>query len=299
MNTQPNNTQQSEPAIGFAYAMGAFGIWGMFPLYLKMIDHIPAVEVVAHRVIWSIPVAGLIILLLGRTADLREAFKSPRTMLMASLCAGLISINWGVYVWAVAAERTVEGALGYYINPLFNVLLGTVFLGERLNKLQMAAIACAVIAVAILTVDAGGLPWISIVLPMTFGIYAYLRKTLPIGPTQGFMLEVLILAIPALVLMAWWSQSAQSHFGPTGWGDIMLLLCAGPITSIPLILYAFGAKKLRFTTIGILQYTAPTIIFLIAIFVFKEPFSFVSFIAFCFIWLGLALYTWSLFKKAK
>ena len=277
--------------------MSAFFLWGMFPIYLKAVGHIPAIEVVAHRVLWSIPVAGAIILWLGRTEDLKTALKSPRVLLMAAITAGLISINWGIYVWAIAAERAVEGALGYYINPLVNVVLGVVLLGERFTKLQMAAVACAVIAVCILTFGAGGLPWISLALAFSFGIYGYLRKTLPIGPSQGFMLEVLILAIPALGVAIWYTASGNGHFGTTGWSDVGLLMFSGVVTTVPLILYANGAKLLRYTTIGLLQYIAPTLIFLLAVFVFNEPFSPIHGIAFGFIWTGLALYSYSLFKK--
>ncbi len=286
-----------EPLSGFFFGLSAFFLWGMFPFYLKAVDHIPAVEVVAHRVLWSVPVAGAIIFWLGRTDDLKNALKSPRVLLMAAITAGLISINWGIYVWAIAVERAIEGALGYYINPLVNVVLGVVLLGERFTRLQIAAVACAVMAVCILTFAAGGLPWISLSLAFSFGIYGYLRKTLPIGPAQGFMLEVLLLTPLALIVAVWYTVDGNGHFLTTGWSDTLLLLVAGLVTAIPLILYANGAKLLRYTTIGLLQYIAPTLIFLIAVFVFDEPFSTAHGVAFCFIWTGLALYTWSLFRK--
>lgn len=287
-----------EPAVGFVYAIAAYTLWGFLPLYVKLVDHIPPAELVAHRVIWSIPVAGLVLIILRRTADLRAALSSPRTLAMAALTATLISINWGVYMWAIMADRALEGALGYYINPLVNVLLGTLLLGERFNRLQAAAIACAVIAVAILTFRAGGLPWVSLTLAFSFGLYGFFRKTLPIGPSQGFMLEVLILSLPAMAIITYVSLSGAGHFGPTGWSDVWLLLLGGPFTAAPLLLYVFGAKRLRFTTMGILQYIAPTMIFLLAIFVFGEPFSLWQFIAFCFIWTALGLYSWSLFRAS-
>lgn len=291
-------SEPKEPLSGMAFALSAYILWGFLPLFMKQVSHIPAAEVVAHRILWSVPVAGAIILWLGRTADLRAAFKSPRTLMLAAMTATLISINWGIYVWAISVDRAVETALGYYINPLVNVVLGVVFLGERFNRLQLAAIICAVIAVIILTLGAGGLPWVSLALAFSFGFYGFFRKTLPIGPTQGFMLEVLILSIPSAALVFWLAQTGQSHFGPTGISDMALLMFAGPVTAVPLILYAFGAKALRYTTIGILQYIAPTMIFLTAVFVFHEPFTTTRAIAFCFIWTGLALYTWSLFRKA-
>ncbi|WP_421852140.1 EamA family transporter RarD [Oricola sp.] len=291
--------QQREPLAGFVYAISAYGLWGFFPLYLKAVDHIPAFEVVAHRVVWSVPVAGLLIILLRRTSDLRAAFRSPRTLALAGLTASLISVNWGIYVWAVANEQTMEAALGYYINPLVNVVLGALFLGERFTRLQALAIALAAIAVCILTIAAGGLPWVALVLPVTFGFYGFFRKTLPIGPSQGFMLEVLLLSLPALGVIGWLAAQGTGHFITTGAGDFGLLLLAGPTTAAPLILYAFGAKALRFTTIGILQYIAPTMMFLMAVFVFGEPFSTLRLVAFMFIWAALVLYTISLFRPAR
>jgi chloramphenicol-sensitive protein RarD len=295
--TSTQTIQQREPLAGFAYALGAYFLWGGLPFYMKAVAHMPAWEVVAHRVLWSVPVAGVLLIMLRRTAEMRGALRSPKTLALAALTAGLISINWGIYVWAIAADRALETALGYYINPLVNVVLGAVFLGERFTRLQAIAVACAVVAVTILTFKAGGLPWVSLALAFSFGFYGFLRKTLPIGPTQGFMLEVLLLSIPALAIVAWVAAHGTGHFGQTGATDIGLLMLAGPVTAIPLILYAFGAKELRYTTMGILQYTAPTLIFLTAVFVFGEPFSYWQLIAFLFIWTALVLYTLSLFRR--
>ncbi|MEL6202055.1 MAG: EamA family transporter RarD [Pseudomonadota bacterium] len=296
--TAPDNTPR-EPAIGFVYALSAFGLWGLFPIYLKAVAHIPVWEVVAHRVIWSIP-AGLIILLIISKIDvLRAALKKPRLLASAALTATLISINWGVYVYAVASDQTVEGALGYYINPLINVVIGAALLGERLDRLQAVAIGLAIIAVTILTVQAGGLPWISLVLACSFGFYGYFRKTMALGPAEGFTLEVMLLSIIALPLVTWLFLTGQGNFATTGWSDMALLLAGGPVTAIPLILYANGARMLRYTTIGVMQYLAPTMIFLIAVFVFGEPFGFVQLIAFCFIWAALAVYAMSLFRNRK
>jgi len=292
------NAQPAEPLAGFAFALGAFFFWGVLPFYMKAVSHIPPFEVVAHRVLWSVPVAGVLLIALRRTADLRNALRSPKTLALAALTAGLISINWGIYVWAIAADRALETALGYYINPLANVVLGAIFLGERFTRLQAIAIACAVIAVTILTFKAGGLPWVSLALASTFGLYGFLRKTLPIGPTQGFMLEVMLLSVPALAIVAWLTATGTGHFGQTGAADMGLLMLAGPVTAVPLILYAFGAKELRYATMGILQYITPTLIFLTAVFIFGEPFSHWQLIAFLFIWAAVAIYTISLFRRS-
>ncbi len=284
---------------GFVFGISAYLSWGVFPFYMKAVTHIPAIEVVAYRVLCSVPVAGVIILALGRTSDLKRAFSSARTLAAAMLTAALISVNWGLYVWSIAAERTVEAAFGYYINPLVSIMLGGVFLGERFNRLQSIAIALAVIAVGILTVHAGELPWISLCLAFSFGFYGFFRKTMPIGPTQGFFLEVVLLSVPSLILVLVLAQEGTGHFLAGNPVDTWLLLLAGPTTAIPLILYALGAKLLPLSTLGLMQYVTPTMIFLIAVFVFREPFSSWQLVAFCFIWTALALYSWSTLRQVR
>ncbi|MEJ1118575.1 EamA family transporter RarD [Phyllobacterium sp. CCNWLW109] len=284
---------------GFLFALSAYLLWGVLPFYLKTVAHIPALEVVAHRIVWSVPIAGILLWWLGLFGDLKVALTTPRMLAMATLTASLITVNWGTYVWAIGSGHAIDTALGYYINPLVNVVLGAVFLGERLSKPQMVAVALAACAVLLLTIYSGGLPWISLVLAFSFGFYGFFRKTLPIGPTQGFMLEVLILSIPSLALIGWTIIQGTSHFMQGNMHDIALLLFAGPATAVPLILYAFGAKLLRYTTIGLMQYIAPTIVFLSAIFVFGEPFSHIQFIAFALIWSALAIYTWSMLHEAR
>ena len=283
---------------GFFFALAAYLLWGVQPIFLKALAHIPAVEVVAHRIVWSVPVAGAILLALGRTADLKLALRSPRTLIMAALTASLITVNWGIYVWAIGAGRAVETALGYYINPLMNVVMAAVLLNEKLSRPQIVAVVLATLAVLILTIDVGGLPWISLSLALSFAIYGYLRKTLPIGPSQGFFLEVLILSIPAALYIVWLQATGVGHFLPSHPADIGLLLFCGPMTTAPLVLYAFGAKLLRYSTIGLMQYIAPTMVFVVAIFVFREPFSTTKALAFGLIWAALAIYTWSMFQAA-
>ena len=281
---------------GFLFAFSAYTLWGVLPLFLKMVDHIPAVEVVAHRILWSVPIAGIVLLAIGRTADIKAAFRSPRTLALAALTASLITVNWGIYVWAIAADRTVETALGYYINPLMSIAMAAAFLGEKLTRLQVVAVGLAVLAVVILTVGAGGLPWISLALATSFAIYGFLRKTLPIGPSQGFFLEVLLLSLPCLAYVVWLAVRGECHFLVSQPENILLLVLCGPATAVPLMLYGFGAKLLRFSTIGIMQYMAPTMVFLIAVFVFKEPLGLGKMIAFALIWTALALYSWSMFS---
>jgi chloramphenicol-sensitive protein RarD len=284
---------------GFAFALTAYVLWGFLPFFMKAVAHIPAGEVVAHRIVWSVPLAGLVLVWLGRTADIKAALRSPRMLAMATLTATIITFNWGIYVWAIGAGRAIETALGYYINPLFSIFLGAVLLKEKLDRAQILAIGFAALAVAILAFDAGGLPWVSIGLCISWGFYAFFRKTLPIGPNQGFFLEVLLLSVPAIGYILWLESSGRGHFGDTGLADVLWLLASGLVTAIPLMIYANGAKLLRLSTIGIMQYIAPTMIFLIAVFAFNEPLGKTKLIAFAFIWVALLLYSGSMLRTAR
>ncbi|ANG95547.1 EamA family transporter RarD [Brucella pseudogrignonensis] len=285
--------QLSDGSRGFMMAMGAYGLWAILPFYLKALSHLPALEIVAHRVIWSVPVAAILLLFIGQFRTILDALRKPRMLAMAALTAALITVNWSVYVWAVAHDQIIGAALGYYINPLFNVVLGGLFLGERLTKVQYVAVGFAFAAVLVLTLNAGGLPWVSLVLPLTFGLYGFFRKSLPMPPLQGFTLEVVILSIPALGYVFWLMANGQDHFFSGTMSNVSLLLLAGPFTAIPLILYAGGAKLLRYTTLGLMQYLTPTLLFIFAIFIFHEPFSNAQLVAFVLIWTGLIIYTWS------
>ena len=292
-------TQTGDSPRGFMFALVAYVLWGFLPFFMKAVAHIPAPEVVAHRIIWSVPLAGLVLVWLGRTAELKAALRSPRMIAMATLTAVLITINWGIYVWAIGAGRAIETALGYYINPLFSIFLGAVLLKEKPSPAQMVAIGLAACAVAILAFDAGGLPWVSLGLCFSWGFYAFFRKTLPIGPNQGFFLEVLLLSVPALGYVVWLEVTGRGHFGDTGTADVLWLLACGIVTAIPLMIYANGAKLLRLSTIGIMQYIAPTMIFIIAVFAFGEPFGTTKLVAFAFIWAALFLYSGSMLRMAR
>jgi chloramphenicol-sensitive protein RarD len=291
--------QTGDTARGFAFAVTVYVLWGFLPLYMKLLDHLPPVEVVAHRILWSIPIAGAVLLVLGRWGDLARALRTPRMLGMAVVTAALIGVNWGLYVWSIVSDQALEAALGYYINPLFSILLARVVLGERLDAMQTAAVALAAAAVAWLTWQTGRVPLLAIGLLTTWGFYALAKRALPIGPNQGFMLEVLILAPPALAYALWAGATGAGHFAAGSWRDTLLLLGCGVVTAVPLLLYANGAKGLRLSTIGILQYIAPTMIFLTAVFVFGEPFGSAQGIAFALIWAALALYSAALIRQAR
>jgi chloramphenicol-sensitive protein RarD len=276
---------------GFLYALTAYLMWGFLPLYMKALAHIPPVEVIAHRVVWSVPIAVAVLVWLGRTGDLQAALKSPRMLGMGAMTAALISVNWGIYVWAIGSGHALDAALGYYINPLFSIFLGSVLLGERMGRQQAAAIALAVVAVGILTWEAGRLPVVALGLTLTWGCYAYLKRRLPIGPNQGFALEVLILLPLALAYLGWLWGAGTGHFLKGVPVDTALLVGCGIVTAVPLMIYANGAKRLTLSTIAIMQYIAPTMIFLTAVFIFDEPFSTVKLAAFALIWAALVLYS--------
>ncbi len=283
---------------GLMLALLVYFIWGFLPFYMKAVSHIPAAEVVAHRVAWSLPIAGGFVLLMGQAGTAMAALRQPRVLLMACLCAVLITINWTIYVYAVSVGHTLETALGYYINPLLSVLLGAVFLREKLSRLQWAAIALAGAAVVVLSIEAGGLPWVSLGLAVSWAFYALARRTFPVGPNEGFFIEILLLSVPAIAYIAYAEGTGQGHFVANGWQDSVLLAVAGLVTAVPLLIYANGAKRLRLSTIGILQYVAPTLIFLVAVFAFREPFSAAKGLAFALIWTGVVLYVTPLVRAA-
>jgi chloramphenicol-sensitive protein RarD len=283
---------------GFAFALSAYLLWGFLPFFMKALSHIPPSEVIAHRVVWSVPIAVLVLALRGELAGLWPMLKQPRVLAMGAATAALISVNWGIYVWAIGAGHALDAALGYYINPLFSVFLGAVLLKEKLSPRQMAAIGLAAVAVALLTWEAGKLPLVALGLTVTWGFYAYLKRRLPLGANQGFMLEILIMTPFALGYMIWMGTQGSGHFGAGSLADTVLLLACGLVTAVPLMLYANGAKGLRLSTIGILQYIAPTMILIIAIVAFKEPFGSAQMLAFPMIWAALALYTSALMRKS-
>jgi chloramphenicol-sensitive protein RarD len=294
--TPDHRASDGDSRSGLVLAVLVYLLWGFLPLYMKALAHVPAVEVVAHRILWSVPVALAVLVWLGRTADLRTALRTPRLLGMAAMTAALVSVNWGIYVWAIGSGRALDAALGYYINPLFSIFLGAVVLGERLNRLQAAAIALALAGVGIMTWEAGRLPLVALSLTVTWGFYALLKRRLPIGPNQGFTLEVLILLAPAVGYILWVQGIGEGQFGAGTWTTALLLGC-GIVTAVPLMIYANAAKRLTLSTIAILQYIAPTMIFLTAVFVFDEPFSRTRLLAFGFIWAALVVYSVAVLRR--
>ncbi len=285
------NGPEADTGRGFLLALAAYLLWGAMPVYMKALAHVPTLEVLAHRVIWSVPVALVILLVLGRTRELRIALRQPRTLLMAGLTATLVSVNWGVYVWSIQNDQALEAALGYYINPLFSIALGAVLLGERLSRLQWVAVGLAGAAVAVITIEAGRLPVVALALTLSWGFYAFFKRSLPVGPNQGFTLEVILLTPLALAYLGWVGARGDLFMLEAGPVDMALLLGCGVVTAVPLMLYANGAKGLRLSTIAVMQYLTPTLVMLQAVLIFSEPVALGKAIAFPLIWAALVLYT--------
>lgn len=290
--------KNDDTSIGLFYGVSAYFLWGVLPLYMKAMSHIPTLEIIGHRIIWSLPVVGFIVIVRGNTRNVISALKDPRQVLTSILTAFLLSINWGLYVWAITSGHALDAALGYFINPLFSIFLGAVFLKEKLNRVQWVAIIFVAFSVGLLTWDYGHLPYISLGMTFSWGIYGFLKKSLPIGPNQGFFLEILLLAPMAIVYIIY-LEIVGGYFWGGSSVDVFLLLGCGIVTAGPLLLFANGAKLLRLSTIGILQYLAPTMMFLIAIFIFKEEFGTIKFISFSIIWLSLIIYSLGIFFDNK
>ena len=280
----------AELRLGFLSALGAYLLWGGLPLYFRALDHIAPTEILAHRILWGLPTALLFILAASRWKELRAALTLRRIGYLA-ISATLIAINWLVYIWAVSAERVTEASLGYFINPLVSVLLGMLFFSETLRRAQWIAIVIACAGVGVLTWELGRLPWVSLVLCFSFATYGAVRKVISVDSRVGFCIETALLFPIALIWLSWFQTTdGGSWLGDGGWDWIALPLL-GPITAVPLILFALAAKRLKLATIGMMQYMTPTIQFLIAVLIFREPFGLVDAIAFGLIWTALAIFT--------
>jgi chloramphenicol-sensitive protein RarD len=276
---------------GITYGVAAFTLWGFFPIYWKALHEAQAAEILAHRMAWSLV---FVLLLLGwqqRWHWIRQAVRTPRILATSLATGSILALNWFVYIWAVNAGYIVETSLGYFINPLVNVLLGFLFLGERLRSGQAGAVAIALGGVLYLTLSYGALPWIALTLAFSFGIYGLLRKTAALNALEGLSLETGILFLPAVGYLVYLEWQGTAVFGHGGWQLNFLLLFSGVATALPLLLFAMGARRIRLTTMGILQYLAPSLQFLIGVFIYGENFGRDRMIGFSLIWIALLIYT--------
>jgi chloramphenicol-sensitive protein RarD len=284
---------------GIAYAALAFVLWGLIPLYFKQIASVSPLEVVLHRSVWSLLFVLAVLAVWRRFGWMRALRSQPRRLAQFALSALLLSGNWLLYVYAVQSGRVVEASLGYFINPIVNVLLGVLVLHERLNRVQWVAVALAASGVLWLTLLAGRLPWIALVLAVSFGLYGLMRKTATLGALEGLALETMLLAPIVVPALAWWTWRGS---GAMARGDLALdawLLLAGPLTAMPLLLFAAGARRLPLATLGLIQYVSPTIQFLLGIYVFGEDFDRHRLIGFGFIWSALLLYSLDGWRRSR
>ncbi|WP_128892228.1 EamA family transporter RarD [Erythrobacter sp. HKB08] len=288
-----------KPPSGLTAALGAYVIWGFLPLYLILVKVVPPFEFVGWRIIWTLPLCLLIVAFRKQGPDLRAALRDRRSLLVLTASAALIAVNWVVYIWAIQNTYVYAASLGYYINPLVNVLLGTLLLGEKLSTKQWAAVAIAMIGVSILAAGALTTLWISLTLAASFGTYGLLRKQVPVGSLPGLTIESAILLIPAAGV-AWWyaGTPAGSSFGGDLWLSLAIIL-GGVLTAVPLLLFAVAARRMNYSTLGFIQFLAPTIVFILGLTVFDEPLKPAQLACFLLIWAALALFVWDMWSKAK
>ncbi len=283
--------QAANPRRGYLLGLTAYICWGLFPLYFKAIEAVPAVEIIVSRVLWSALFGSLLLAAWKHPGWWRQLRDNPRRLAILAGSGTLIAANWLIYVWAVNNGRMVEASLGYYINPLVNVLLGMLVLGERLRRLQWLAVALAAAGVAQQIWQVGSVPWVSLALALTFGFYGLIRKQAPVAALPGLVVETWLLVPLALAWLAFnpGAHSAQPDFWLTT--DGLWLLAAGPITLVPLVSFNAAARHLPYTTLGFLQYLAPTLVLLLAVFKYHEPLSAQALVAFAFIWAALVVYS--------
>ncbi len=276
---------------GVLFAIGAYILWGLFPLYWKQLETVPALEIVAHRILWSFVFIFGVMILTKRVRGLWRDARRPRVFLTYTASAVLLSINWLTYIWGVNSGYIVEASLGYFINPLVSVLLGVIFFRERLRLVQWVAIGLAAVGVGYLTVRYGSLPWIGLVLAFSFGTYGLIKKRASLEALEGQTLEMALLLIPALFFLLHLEGQHVAAFGHTGPGTVFLLAFGGVVTAVPLLMFAAAARRIPLSMIGILQYIAPSLQFSIGVWVYNENFSTSRLIGFCFIWSALLIYT--------
>ena len=298
--TQPAATPENT-RLGILAGVGAYAIWGLVPIFFKQMAGVPAVEIIAHRVVWAMLLLTALIGFGRGFGDALRVARIPAQLAKIALASALVISNWLTFVWGVNNGHIVETSLGYFILPLLNVALGVLVLKERMRRLQWVAVLCAAVGVAIEATRAGGLPWIALVLAGTFGFYGLLRKQLPLDAASGLFLETVCMMPPALAWLGWLAYSGQGHFGGSSMlsaGDLYLV-ATGPVTAIPLLLFAIAARRLPLSMLAFLQYLAPTIAFLIGVLIYLEPLDAQRMLSLAAIWVGLAVYSVDLLKTTR
>lgn len=280
-----------ESSRGFALGAAAYTMWGLFPLYWPLLEPAGAVEILAHRVAWSLVTMVALVFLVRRTRSMRDLLADRRARLILTGAAAVIAVNWGTYIWGVNNEHVVETSLGYFINPLVTVLMGVLVLSERLRPLQWVALAIAAVAVLGLTVEYGRPPWVALVLAFSFGLYGLAKKQARAGAVESLTFETVVLAPVALGYIGYLVWSGTSEVGPNGAGHVVLIALTGVVTAVPLICFGAAATRVSLTTIGLLQYLAPTIQFALGVLLFHEPMPTMRWVGFGLVWVALAIFT--------
>ena len=284
---------------GTLYGAGAYLLWGLFPLYWPLLAPAGALEVLAHRILWSLVVVVVLLGVTRRLPQLRAAVRDRRRLAQISLAAVVIAVNWGTYIYGVTNDRVVETSLGYFVKPIVTVLLGVLVLGERLRPVQWVAMGAALVAVVVLTVENGGPPWIALVLAFSFGTYGLLKKTAGVGAVEGLAIETAVLFPVAAAYVVAIGITGQGTFTSEGDGHAVLLALAGVVTAVPLLLFGAAASRVPLTTLGVLQYLAPTLQFLLGVTLFDEPLPIAKLLGFVLVWVGLALFTVDLVRHHR
>ncbi|MBS7559442.1 MULTISPECIES: EamA family transporter RarD [Pseudomonas] len=283
--------QAANPRRGYILGLTAYIIWGLFPIYFKAIASVPAVEIIVHRVLWSALFGAVLLMVWKHPGWWRELRENPRRLAILALSGTLIAGNWLTYVWAVNNGRMLEASLGYYINPLINVLLGMLILGERLRRMQWLAVILAAVGVAQQVWQVGSLPWVSLILALSFGFYGLIRKQAPVKALPGLVVETWMLVPIAMAWLLLHPEASSAHADFWTSSEAWWLVAAGPVTLIPLVCFNAAARHLPYTTLGFLQYLAPTLVLLQAVLLFGEHLSSSTLLAFMFIWAGLGVYS--------
>lgn len=276
---------------GVLYGISAYLMWGFFPIYFKALQVVPSLEIMLHRFVWSFIFVASLIILRQEWPKLRESLRKPRLLLVYILSALLLATNWLVYIYGINSGQIVETSLGYFINPLVSVALGVIILRERLRPLQWAAVGIAGLAVIYLTVQVGSPPWIALALAFSFGLYGLIKKIAPLGALQGLSLETGLLFLPAALYLLYSYFQGMGAFGREGLSVTILLALAGIITALPLLLFSSAARAISLTLLGILQYIAPTVQFLLGVYLYNEVFTLTRLIGFSLIWVALLIFT--------
>ncbi len=297
MNASAADTKRRADArSGFWFGVSAYGLWGVLPIYFKAIAAVGPIDIVAHRVVWSVPFLAILLAALGGWTEVRNVLRRPRRLAFLALTAVLIAVNWLLYVYAVTSGQILAGSLGYYLNPLVNVLMGRLLLKERLGPLQWAAVAVAAAGISALALQALGQLWISLALAGSFATYGLLRKVAPVEAVAGLAVETLLLFPLALLWLGWRVASGEAAFGSTA-VESVLLLFAGIVSTVPLLLFTAAARRLPYSMLGMLQFIAPTLQFLCAVALYGESFTSGHAIAFASIWLALLMYATALLRS--